>query len=159
MAPAIRVLLSLRALSVLGVFLGLFLFLPSAVILLAVAGLQARRRPARLVARIVAWLVASTVLAAFGVAFGHHLFPPSDIIVMQESAPDQGSAMLNHLSDSICKAGFSGVSVATSTSDRQLNVEAPGSMPERDRQRLLTFVRARPGVVAAYWCEGTRCNG
>jgi hypothetical protein len=146
-------------LSVLGVFLGLFLFLQSAVVLLAVAGLVARRRRVRVVAHTVAWLVASGVLAAFGVAFGHHFFGPSDIIVVQEPAPDRDSAMLNHLSDSIYRARFWGVGVATSSSDRQLNVEVPGWMPERGRQRLLNFVRAQPGVVTAYWCGGTRCNG
>jgi hypothetical protein len=146
-------------LSILGVFFGLFLFFPSAVVLLAAAGLVARRPRARVVARVAAWLVASGALAGFGLAFGHYLFPPSNIIIVQESAPDRDSARLNALSDSIYKAGFTDVTVATWTSDRQLAVEAPDPLPERDRQRLLTFIRAQPGVVAAYWCQGAQCHG
>jgi len=145
--------------SILGVFLGLFLFFPSAVVVVAAAGLAARRPRARTAARIAAWLVASSVLAGFGLAFRHHVFAASDIIIVNESAPvDRNSARLNSLSDSIYKAGFTSVSVSTWTSDRQLAVDAPG-LPERQRQRLLTFVRARPGVVTACWCEGTQCNG
>jgi len=148
-------------LSILGVFLGLILFFPAALVLLAVAGLVARHRPARVFARIVAWLVVSTVLVAFGLAFLHHFFPPSNIIIVRESAPDQNSARLYGLSDALYKAGFGGrgVGVSTWTSDRQLAVDVPASLPEGDRRRLLKFVRAQPGVVTAYWCEGTQCNG
>jgi hypothetical protein len=142
-------------LSIFGVFFGLFLFFPSAVVLLAAAGLAARRPRARAAARTITWLLASSVLAAFGVALHGHFFPPSDIIIVQESGP--AWARLNSLSDAVFKAGFTSAAVGTWTS-RQLSVDVPASMPDRTRQRLLTLVRAQPGVVTAYWCQGTQCD-
>lgn len=146
------------ALSALGVFFGLFLLFPSAIILATGAGLAARRIWARTIARVATWLVASSVLAGFGLALHHHFFPRSDIIIVQESGPDTHSARLNSLSHAIWKAGFTSVSVGTWTSTRQLAVDAPG-LPELRRQHLLALVRAQPGVVTAYWCQGAQCDG
>jgi hypothetical protein len=145
-------------LSVVGLSLGLFFFFPAAVMLLTAAGLAARHPPARITARVAAWLMASAALAGFGLGFYHYYFPPSVILIVQESTPDRNSARLNSLADAIWKAGFTSVSVSTWTSARQLAVDAP-RLPERGRQRLLRFVRAQPGVLAAYWCQGTQCNG
>ncbi|HEY7146830.1 MAG TPA: hypothetical protein VH637_21510 [Streptosporangiaceae bacterium] len=59
-------------LAVAGVFLGLFMFLPAAAVLLAAAGLVARRALVRLAACVVACLLAAAALAGFGLAIGHH---------------------------------------------------------------------------------------
>jgi hypothetical protein len=141
----------------LAMVLGLFLFFPAAVMLLAAASVTAQERPARLLARVAAWLLAAAAVAAFGPAFRSYYFPPSDKIIVQLAAPETVADELR-LSDSLWKAGFTRVSVSTWTSARQLVVEAAG-LPERQRPRLLQVVRAQPGVVTAYWCEGTQCNG
>ena len=141
----------------LAMVLGLFLFFPAAVTLLAATGVTAQKRPARLFARIAAWLLAAAAVAAFVPAFRSYYFPPSDKIIVQLAAPETVADELR-FSDSLRKAGFTRVSVSTWTGARQLAVEAAG-LPERQRPRLLQVVRAQPGVVTAYWCEGTQCNG
>jgi len=146
----------LGSLFVLAMVLGLFLFFPAAVMLLAAAGVTAQERPARLFARIAVWLVAAAA-AAFGPAFRSYYFPPSDKIIVQLAAPETVADELR-LSNSLWKAGFTRAGVSTWTSARQLAVEAAG-LPERQRPHLLQVVRAQPGVVTAYWCEGTQCNG
>lgn len=146
----------LGSLWVLAMVLGLFLFFPAAVMLLAGAAVTALKPPARLVARIAAWLLAAAVVAAFGPAFRSYYSPPSDKIIVQLAAPETVADELR-LSDSLQKAEFTGVSVSAWTGARQLAVEAAG-LPERQRPRLLQLVRAQPGVVTAYWCEGTQCN-
>ncbi len=55
----------LGSLWVLAMVLGLFLFFPAAVVLLAATGVTALKPPARLVARIAAWLLAAAAVAAF----------------------------------------------------------------------------------------------
>lgn len=145
----------LGSLFVLAMVLGLFLFFPAAVVLLAAAGVTARQRPARLFARTAAWLMAAAAVAAFGPAFRSYYAPPSDTIIVQLAAPE---TVADEVRLSLETAGFTGVSVSGWTSARQLAVEAAG-LPERQRPRLLQVVRAQPGVVTAYWCEGTQCNG
>ncbi len=83
--------------------------------------------------------------------------PSSDKIIVQLAVPETVADELR-LSDSLQEAEFTGVSVSAWTGARQLAVEAAG-LPERQRPRLLRLVRAQPGVVTAYWCEGTQCNG
>jgi hypothetical protein len=144
----------LGSLVVLAMVLGLFLFFPAAVVLLAAAGVTAQKRPARLVARTAAWLMAAAAVAAFGPAFRSYYAPPSDTIIVQLAAPE---TVADEVRLSLATAGFTGVSVSGWTSARQLAVEAAG-LPERQRPRLLQVVRAQPGVVTAYWCEGTQCN-
>ena len=117
----------------------------------------AQKRPARLFARIAAWLLAAAAVAAFVPAFRSYYFPPSDKIIVQLAAPETVADELR-LSDALRKAGFTRASVSTWTGARQLAVEAAG-LPERQRPRLLQVVRAQPGVVTAYWCQGTQCNG
>jgi hypothetical protein len=146
----------LGSLFVLAMVLGLFLFFPAAVMLLAAAGVTAQERPARLFARIAAWLMAAAAATAFGPAFRSY-FPPSDKIIVQLAARETVADELR-LSNSLWKAGFTRAGVSTWTSARQLAVEAAG-LPERQRPHLLQVVRAQPGVVTAYWCEGTQCNG
>jgi len=141
----------------LAMVLGLFLFFPAAVTLLAATGVTAQKRPARLFARIAAWLLAAAAVAAFVPAFRSYYFPPSDKIIVQLAAPETVADELR-FSDSLRKAGFTRVSVSTWTGARQLAVEAAG-LPERQRPRLLQVVRAQPGLVTAYWCQGTQCNG
>jgi len=147
----------LAFLLLLAMVLGLFLFFPAAVMLLAAAGVTGLERPARLFARVAAWLLAAAVVAAFGPAFRSYYLPPSDKIIVQLAAPEAVADELR-LSDSLAKAGFTSVSVSTWTSARQLAVEAAG-LPERQRPRLLQVVRAQQSVVTAYWCEGAQCNG
>ena len=147
----------LGSLFVLAMVLGLFLFFPAAVMLLAAAGVTAQERPARLFARIAAWLMAAAAATAFGPAFRSYYFPPSDKIIVQLAARETVADELR-LSNSLWKAGFTRVGVSTWTSARQLAVEAAG-LPERQQPHLLQVVRAQPGVVTAYWCEGTQCNG
>ena len=55
----------LGSLWVLAMVLGLFLFFPAAVMLLAAAAVTALKPPARLFARIAAWLLAAAAVAAF----------------------------------------------------------------------------------------------
>ncbi len=62
-------------LALIGVFFGLFMYLPAAVVLLAAPGFEARRRPVRVLARAAALLVASAALAGFGLAMYHHFAP------------------------------------------------------------------------------------
>ena len=147
----------LGSLLALAMVLGLFLFFPAAVMLLAAAGVTAQERPARLFARIAAWLMAAAAATAFGPAFRSYYFPPSDKIIVQLAARETVADELR-LSNSLWKAGFTRAGVSTWTSARQLAVEAAG-LPERQRPHLLQVVRAQPGVVTAYWCEGTQCNG
>lgn len=76
---------------------------------------------------------------------------------MQLAAPETVADELR-LSNSLQNAEFTGVSVSAWTGARQLAVEA-ADLPQRQRPRLLQLVRAQPGVVTAYWCEGAQCNG
>jgi hypothetical protein len=145
----------LGSMVVLAMALGLFLFFPAAVMLLAAAAVTALKPPARLFARIAAWLLAAAAVAAFGPAFRFYYSPPSDTIIVQLAAPE---TVADEVRLSLQTAEFTGVSVSGWTSARQLAVEAAG-LPERQRPRLLQVVRALPGVVTAYWCEGTQCNG
>jgi hypothetical protein len=147
----------LGSLLALALVLGLFLFFPAAATLLAAAGVTAQKRPARLFARTAAWLMAAAATALFGLAFHSYYFPPSDKIIVQLAAPETVADELR-LNNALWKAGFTGAGVSTWTSAQQLAVEAAG-LPERQRPHLLQVVRAQPGVVTAYWCEGTQCNG
>lgn len=139
----------------LSMVLRLFLFFPAAVTLLAATGVTARKRPARLVARTAAWLLVAATVAGFGLALRSYYFPPSDKILVQLTAPETFAHELR-LGNSLQKAGFTGVSVGSWTSARQLAVYAAG-LPARQRPHLLQVVRAQPGVVTAYWCQGTQC--
>jgi hypothetical protein len=141
--------------AILGSPLGLFVFLPSALIVL-MAGLAGRypfRRAAALVASV---LVTLGAMVPFGVWASDHFFPASDVLIMQESR--LGSVSEWGLLRSVTGTGIKGLSVATWTSSRQLALESEDSLPAGDRKLLLRIVRATPGVVHAYWCEGTQCD-
>jgi hypothetical protein len=147
---------TVTAAAILGSPLGLFVFLPSALIVL-MAGLAGRypyRRTAALVASV---LVTLGAMAPFGVWVSDHFFPASDVLIVQESV--RGSVNEWGLLHSVTATRIKGLSVATWTSSRELAVESEGSLPAWDRQLLLSVVRAAPGVVQAYWCEGTQCDG
>jgi len=145
----------LAFLLLLAMVLGLFLFFPAAVMLLVAVGVTAQERPGRVFARITAWLLAAAIVAGFGAAVRSYYFPSRDKIIVQLAAPETVADELR-LSQALHNAGFTRVSVSTWTSSRRLAVEAAG-LPERQRPRLLQLVRAQPGVVTAYWCEGTQC--
>jgi hypothetical protein len=145
----------LAFLLLLAMVLGLFLFFPAAAMLLAAAGVTAQEGPARVLARITAWLLAAAIVAGFAAAVRSYYFPSSDKIIVQLAAPETVAEELR-LSQALQDAGFTREGVSTWTSSRQLAVEAAG-LPARQRPRLLQLVRAQPGVVTAYWCEGTQC--
>jgi hypothetical protein len=143
------------AAAILGAPLGLFVFLPAALIVL-MAGLACRypsRRTAALVASVFVTLAA---MVPFGVWAGDHFFPASDVLIVAESV--QGSVNEWRLLRSVTATGIKGLSVATWTSSRELAVESEGSLSAPDRQLLLRVVRATPGVAHAYWCEGSQCD-
>ena len=96
-------------------------------------------------------------MVPFGVWASDHYFPASDVLIVQESF--RGSVNEWALLRSVTATGIKGLSVATWTGSRELAVEADGLLPAWERQRLLRIARATPGVVQAYWCEGTQCDG
>lgn len=142
--------------AILGLQLGLFVFLPSALILL-MSGLAGRYPSRRTAALVASALVTLAAMVPFGVWASDYFFPPSDVLIVQESVP--GSVNEWGLLRSVTTTGIKGLLVATWTSDRELAVESEGSLPGRDRQLLLRIARATPGVAQAYWCEGTQCDG
>lgn len=120
------------------------------------AGLAGRYPSRRTAALVASVLVTLGAMVPFGVWASDYFLPASDVLIMQESV--RGSVNEWGLLRSVTATGIKGLSVGTWAS-RQLAVESAGSLPSRDRQLLLRIVRATPGVVQAYWCEGTQCDG
>jgi hypothetical protein len=145
----------ITAAAILGSPLGLFVFLPSALILL-MAGLAGRHPSRRTAALVASVLVTLGAMVPFGAWASDHFFPASDVLIVQESV--RGSVNEWGLLRSVTSTGIEGLSVATWTSSRELAVESEGSLPTRDRQLLLRIARATPGVAQACWCEGTQCD-
>ena len=145
----------ITAAAILGAPLGLFVFLPSALIVL-MAGLAVRYPSRRTAAFVASVLVTLAAMVPFGVWTSDHFFPASDVLIVQESV--RGSVSEWRLLRSVTATGIKGLSVTTWTGSRELAVEAEGWLPARDRQLLLRIVRATPGVAQAYWCEGTQCD-
>jgi hypothetical protein len=145
----------IAAAAILGTPLGLFVFLPSALIVL-MAGLAGRYPSRRTAALVASALVTLAAMVPFGVWASDHFFPASDVLIVQESVRVSVNPWL--LLRSVTATRIKGLSVATWASSRELAVESEGSLPARDRQLLLSIVRATPGVAQAYWCEGTQCD-
>jgi hypothetical protein len=148
----------LATVSVVGIFLGLVLFLPASAATLAAAGLAARNAPGRVMARACLWLVTAGAAAGFGSATYHYFNPPSNTVIVQLATPDRSGAEPWRLLDALTQAGFTSVSIGEQGGCYgQVDVEIAAAMPERRRLRLLQLVRAQPEVAAAYWCQGTQC--
>jgi hypothetical protein len=146
----------IAAAAVFGAPLGLFVFLPSALIVL-MAGLAGRYPSRRTAALVASALVTLAAMIPFAEWASDHFFPASDVLIVQESV--RGSVNEWGLLRSVTATGIKGLSVATWATSRELAVESQGSLPARDRQLLLGIVRATPGVAQAHWCEGTQCDG
>jgi len=145
----------ITAAAILGAPLGLFVFLPSGLIVL-MAGLAVRHPSRRTAALVASVLVTLGAMVPFGVWASDHYFPASDVLIVQESF--RGSVNEWALLRSATATGIKGLSVTPWTGSRKLAVEADGLLPGWERQRLLRIARATPGVVQAYWCEGTQCD-
>ncbi|MFF5935460.1 hypothetical protein [Streptomyces sp. NPDC012508] len=144
-----------------GVLLGMFLFWPSALLLLLAALADARRRP--VVAKVtfgVGALVTAAVLAAGGVYLWHFTIGPAlaEPHTFRAVAESDAPAGIGDTEERLKPFGATQVTGSESDAGSYLEVRFPDDLPDARREELRKEIGLLPGFGEAELCPVSECG-